>query len=314
MKLPLTSIIVVSHNQAAYIREALQSVFDQTYPKIEIIVVDDASTDQTVSIINAMEVQGFHFKKILLKENLGYCKAFNVGLARARGEYIIDLAADDMLLPNRVARGVSALHSNEAGVDFCDVYYIDASSEVTGTHFRRDADHRLLDQVPQGNIFKQVLERYFICAPGMMTSKKVRDQLGGYDQDLYYEDFDFWVRSSRYFSYHFTNEVLAKKRVLNNSMSKSQYLPGSKMLPSTLRVCQKAFELCQTPEEFGALAKRLKYELRQAILSNNYAVAVEMHKLLGKIENGSFLYKVAAWILTREWDFSFMAHFIRKAR
>ena len=269
MNQPLVSIIVVSYNHAPYIREAIRSVFSQTYQNIEVIVVDDASDDDSVEVINQLQNDGLPFEKILHANNLGYCKAFNHAFARTHGEFVIDLAADDVLLPHRVERGVFGLQGSKSGVDFCDVFYIDQYSKVLGTHYKRDSRNNLKQHVPSGDIFKSILERYFICAPGMMIARKVFDSLKGYDEELYYEDFDFWVRSSRDFHYHFTNEVLAKKRVVAGSMSKYQFLPNSKMLPTTVKVCYKAHALCRTDDEFRALAKRVKYEMRQAIFSNN---------------------------------------------
>ena len=314
MSQPLVSVIVVSYNHAPYLREAILSVVDQSYPNLEVIVVDDASEDDSARLINELEAEGHTFNKLFHDKNQGYCKAFNSGFKESKGAFVIDLSADDVLLPNRVERGVSALVDSNYGVDFCDVYYIDESSKVLGSHFKRDSNNVLIEQVPSGRVFKDVLERYFICAPGMMMSREVLDHLGGYDEELYYEDFDFWVRSSHSFDYHFTNEILVKKRVVSSSMSKDQYLPKSRMIPSTLKVCKKAYALCETDDEFKALSKRVSYEMRQAILSNNLAEAKELHALLISLGNKSPLKAIWKLVLKNEWDLSFMSRFIRKAR
>jgi len=314
MNQPLVTILVVCHNQSKFIGEALESCFLQTYNELEIIIVDDASTDGSREIIDDFESNGHCIKKMLLSEPRGYCKAFNLGLSQAKGEYIIDLAGDDILLPTRVAEGIASLENGLWGVNFCDAYYINEASRITGTHYRRDTTGQLLENVPQGNVFAQVLERYFICTPTMMISREVLDHLGGYDEALYYEDFDFWVRSSRLYTYSFINRVLVKKRVLKNSMSKSQYLPGSKMLPSTLKVCQKAFDLCQSKEEYQSLFVRVRYELRQAVLSNNYSIANELHNLLGKFGTESLEYRAWAWLLSYRWNFSFVTSLMGRAR
>jgi len=314
MKQPLVTILVVCHNQRQFVKEALESCFLQTYKNIEIIIIDDNSADGSIQITQDLESNGHYLKKILLSEPRGYCKAFNLGLSHAQGQYIIDLAGDDVLLPTRVEEGIVSLESGLWGVNFCDAYYINEASEITGTHYRRGSNGQLLEEVPQGNVFTQVLERYFVCTPTMMISRDVLDYLGGYDESLFYEDFDFWVRSSRLYRYSFTNKLLVKKRVLKNSMSKSQYLPGSKMLPSTLKVCQKAFDLCQSKEEYQSLLVRVRYELRQAILSNNYPIANELHSLLGMIGKGTIEYRAWAWLLSYRLNFSFVTSLMRKAR
>ena len=311
MSHPLVSIIVVSHNQGDFVREAIISALNQTYPNIEVVVVDDGSQDHTPS-----EIESFSkgLKKIIFPQSIGYCKAFNFGLAEAKGRYIIDLSADDILLPTRVAQGIDALTASGAGVDFCDAYYINSEGDITGTHYKRDSQNRLLDNVASGQVFRQVLERYFICTPTMMISREVLDNLQGYDESLYYEDFDFWVRSSRYFSYHFTDQLLVKKRVHPRSMSKSQYLPHSKMLDSTLKVCQKAARLCRSPKDYESLAIRLRYELRQAIISNNYSTARGLHQLLKQLRPNSISSQMWSALISLEWDFSFLTHFMGRAR
>lgn len=314
MNQPLVSIIVVSHNHGDYIEESMDSALSQDYPNVELIVVDDNSSDHTVEKIERLEQQGARFKKLIFTEPIGYCRSFNRGFSITRGQYIIDLAADDVLMPTRASEGVKALQSGSAGVDFCDAYYIDGHSRISGTHYRRNSSGELMDRIAEGNIFCDILERYFICTPTMLIDRRVLEKLKGYDESLYYEDFDFWVRSSRHFDYHFTNKLLVKKRVLRNSMSKSQYLPQSKMLDSTLQVCQKALDLCRTEQERESLGVRLKYEMRQAVISNNYGVARGLYSLLENIKSSQFELRIWSWLISQSWDFSILAHLIGKAR
>src|SRR5690606_20919471 len=146
------------------------------------------------------------------------------------------------------------------GIHFCDAELINESGRFLRTHYRRDQSGRLDEEVPQGQIFKELLARYFICTPSMMIRKTVLDSLGGYDENLSYEDFDFWVRSSRSFNYVFSDEILVKKRIIKKSHSGSQKNILNTHIASTRIVCQKAFDLCQSKEEFEALLQRIKYE------------------------------------------------------
>jgi glycosyltransferase involved in cell wall biosynthesis len=308
---PLVSIILVSHNQGDFVKEAIDSALNQTHPKVELLVVDDGSQDHTPDQINSIAEEVI---KILIPQPIGYCKAFNRGFAESKGKYIIDLSGDDILMPDRVAQGVASLKATGAGINFCDAYYIDAKGAVMGTHYQRDSKKQLLDQVVSGDVFRAILERYYICTPTMMIDRQVLEYLGGYDESLYYEDFDFWVRSSRYFQYDFTDALLVKKRVHDLSMSKFQYLPQSKMLDSTLQVCQKAFSLCHSGEEFESLAVRLKYELRQAVISNNYETARGFNDLLSKVQPDSVKGQLWSVLIRLGWDFSFLTQFMGKAR
>lgn len=315
MEQPLVSIIVVSHNHRNFIQEAIESVVNQTYTNTELLIVDDGSTDGTDDIIRQLENSGLPIQDtLLLEDNIGYCSAFNQVYSRSEGKYIIDLSGDDVLLPDRVKSGVAALQSNHAGVDFCDAFYIDQHSEIIGTHYLRDSKGELKQQVKDGDVFTEILKRYFICTPTMFFDREVLDHLGGYDETLYYEDFDLWVRSARVYNYHYTDRILVKKRVLQKSMSKSQYSSESNMLPTTLRVCEKAFKLCKHPEEYRALVSRIRYEMRQSLITGNYQVAEGFNKLLKATKKGGFEPSFWGWLIAKEPNLQFLTRFMGKAR
>ena len=94
---PLVSVICLCYNQSSFIAEAIGSVANQTYPNVELIVVDDKSEDESiVQIQDALEKYFPSGVLIANQENLGMCKAFNRGLAASRGDFIIDLAGDEI--------------------------------------------------------------------------------------------------------------------------------------------------------------------------------------------------------------------------
>lgn len=267
MSAPLVSIICLCHNQSPWVQEALEAAWTQAYPSLELVVVDDASTDTSVLEIKKWLKDRPGVKFIPLQENIGNCRAFNIGLSQAKGRFIIDLAADDVLLPERVAVGVQALQEAgpEWGVHFSDAWYIDAAGNFLKPHYKRNVKGELLQPVPQGWVYKEVLEQYFICTPSMLMRREVLEQLGGYDESLAYEDFDFWVRSAKQWKYCYTDKVLVNKRVVPHSWSARQYEATNAQLASTLSVCKKAQALNNSPEEDRALARRLRFELRQAL-------------------------------------------------
>lgn len=97
--LPLVSIIITNYNYGRFLREALDSVFAQTYPHIECLIVDDASTDDSEIVLESIRRHEPHVRIISHKDNLGQTTAFRTGLAASSGEYVVFLDADDMLLP-----------------------------------------------------------------------------------------------------------------------------------------------------------------------------------------------------------------------
>lgn len=256
---PLVSVICLSYNHEQFLREAVESVIHQSYSNIQIILVDDASTDGSVDIIKKLKQEYPSLEIVLHDTNLGNCKAFNTGLTLAKGEYCIDLAADDVLMPDRVEKGVGEMQNSgdQYGIHFSDAEWIDE----TGKHIRYHSEQFPNSSIPQGDIYRELISRYFICPPTVMFTRSVADHLGGYDETLSYEDFDFWIRSSRKFYYCYSPQVLVKKRVTWQSLSKQQDRLFSRHSASTYRVCEKIRMLNRTKEEQVALSKRIWYEI-----------------------------------------------------
>lgn len=277
---PLVSVICLCHNQAAHVKSAIESIWIQSYPHIELIVVDDGSTDGSKEVISeTLEGKGVPF--INLPTSVGNCKAFNIGFKASKGIYIIDLAADDQLLAVRVAEGVADFQKNGSpiGVHFSDAFIADENMEILRTHFSRNQEGQLSEKVPFGDVFIPVISHYFICPPTMMIHRGVLEKLGGYDESLYYEDFDFWVRSARDFPYLFNKAPLVTKRTLHNSHSQSQFKLRNKHQATTFVVCKKAFRLCKTAEEFAALRNRSIYEIYRCVRTINLEVGWQFLKL-----------------------------------
>lgn len=279
---PLVSVVCLCFNHEQFVSEAIHSVLNQTYSNIELIVVDDGSSDASVSVIEDAIRDHSNISFVQLKENLGLCAAFNRGLALTKGDFITDFAADDVMLPQRMERLVNHFSNLDEsyGVVFSDAVYIDTEGRNLRTHTEHLMKKNLISGVPVGWVFRDVLRRYFISAPSMLVRKKVFEKLNGYDENLAYEDFDFWVRSSREFKYAYLHEVLTKVRVVSGSMSSKLYEPGDEQLHSTFLVCKKALGLCRDQEDKKILLQRVRYEFRQAIFSENKREA----KLFAELE------------------------------
>jgi glycosyltransferase involved in cell wall biosynthesis len=157
MKRPLVSIAINNYNYAPFLREAIDSALNQTYPHTEVIVVDDGSTDDSPHIIASYgeRVVG------VLKENGGQASAINAGFAACRGEVVIFLDADDVLLPEAVERVVGVFEERP---------------ELAKVQFRlqlMDAEGRLMDQVipspnrwmPDGDMKRHVMRFFNVPRP-----------------------------------------------------------------------------------------------------------------------------------------------------
>ncbi|SHI81335.1 Glycosyltransferase involved in cell wall bisynthesis [Hymenobacter daecheongensis DSM 21074] len=292
--LPLVTIVALCYNHARFVREALDSILAQTYPNLEVWLVDDASTDESVAILREYAAANPGWKTIFLPENIGNCAAFNRAFRQSHGEFIIDFATDDVLLPTRVAEQVAAFQRLDAsyGVVYSDAELIDEDSRPVRYHYRRDAQGQPHPRPASGHVFAEVLRRYFISTPTMLMRRATLAHLDGYDETLAYEDFDFWVRAARDFQFYFLDAVTTRKRLHPASMSRRGYRPHDPFLASTIRVCRKALLLCRTPDERAALAVRLRWELRQAVRWGNFRKGAELYGLLLETQSPQLLDRV----------------------
>jgi glycosyltransferase involved in cell wall biosynthesis len=274
---PLVTVICLCYNHAKYVEASIQSVLTQTYPNIQLIVMDDFSTDNSVEVITEIVKQNAEIEFIRNEYNQGNCRAFNTALKKAKGDYIIDLAADDILLKERIDKGVATFQNRSAdyGVNFTDAEIINENGDFIRYHYQHNQAGLLIEKVPEGDLYALLLKKYLVCSPTIMVKREVYLQTGGYDESLAYEDFDFWVRSSRNWKYCFTEEVLVQKRELANSMGSVQYKRGSMQMYSTYRVCKKAYDLCRSQSEFEALRIRIKYEMKYSLWFGDFSLALK---------------------------------------
>lgn len=280
---PLVSVVCLCYNHKQFLEEAILSVISQTYSEIEIIIVDDFSSDKSREGIVALQDQYQSLQIILQTENKGNCKSFNEGLVLAKGKYVIDFATDDVMLPNRVEEQVNYFEtlSNDYGVIYSNSEFIDSQGKFLGLY----SDEKL----PQGNVFSDVLSRHIYEPSSMMVKTDFFKEIGGYNEALAYEDFDFVLRTSRQKKVGYIDKVLTKRRKSDNSHStkllSSRY---EKMFHSTFLVCKEVNNWCETEQEKNAWRKRVKYESFLA-MRKGYENVVSSYVELFKEEKGLFL-------------------------
>lgn len=285
---PLVSIILTSFNQERFIVRCLESVKSQDYPNVELIAVDNGSRDNSAALIQQWAVdhgRGLVSKVFLRKDTMPYCKSFNEAFSYSRGQYFIDLSGDDELMPEHISRSVAKLRDAiDAACSFSDVWLRDEKGGKK-TFFKRDRGGHLTQKVKIGDVYRHVVQRYYIPSVSLVFDAGIFRNEGGYDESLSYEDFDIVVRLARNHSFVFSNHIGVIKNIHADSMSASQYASRkSVMLPSTLKVCNKIKEMNRRPKEDQALQFRVYYEAKHALLSGNFDVAagfLELAKKLG---------------------------------
>jgi glycosyltransferase involved in cell wall biosynthesis len=210
------SVIVPTFNRRTWIGECLDSILSQTYSNIEIIVVDDCSTDDTVEWLKGQsKYQGI--KLHVQEKNGGASIARNTAIEMAVGDLIVFIDSDDALLPNHVESAVSLFEKNpEMGLFCCDSKMIDAEGNIilggkTWHEALRDA--KGVD-VHSGFRSLQDVFRFSNCFPGFTLRREVFEKLGGFDQSIFpADDYDLALRvAGSEYKVYYLHEPLCLRR------------------------------------------------------------------------------------------------------
>ena len=280
---PLVSVICLCYNQAAYVQQALQSVLSQTYSAIELIIADDASTDGSRAIIERFAQDHPHIQLVLNDSNQGNCRTLNKALALAKGKYVIDLAADDVLFNDRIEKQVAVFEQQgeSCALVYSNACLINEKGIEIGKYFATNHHGKAIRQVPTGEVYERLLWDDFICPPTTMFRKAILDQLGGYDETLSYEDFDCWIRMARDHTFAYLDDITMLRRVVKNSWGQKPKIH----LASSFAICQKAFKLNRNQAENHALSIRIRYFIRQCWLLHQFELANDFGTLLRKVDS-----------------------------
>ncbi|WP_264565179.1 glycosyltransferase family 2 protein [Flavobacterium sp. N3904] len=281
---PLVTIICLCYNHEAYVVESLNSVINQSYPCIELIIVDDCSSDNSKRIITTWIEKKPEIQFITNETNLGNTKSFNKALKLAKGEYVIDLAADDILLPNCVVLQINAFKNSNyknLGVVYGNVELISENGSFDSYYFPVNNQKKAIENRITGDIYKSVLSGgNSICSVSAMIKKTVFDRLQGYDETLAYEDLDFWIRASRLYEFDFIDEPLVQKRIVTNSLGsdffKKKDSRAKKINYSTYLILKKAITINQTRAEDLAIQKRVHHEIMHTLKINDFGLFLKV--------------------------------------
>ncbi|MDD5320857.1 MAG: glycosyltransferase [Methylococcales bacterium] len=214
-EMPLVSLIVRTKNRPALLQQALQSICEQTYPKIEIIVVNDGGIDVS-EVISPFNCDDIAIVLVQFPVNLGRSKAANAGLDKATGEYIAFLDDDDWLETGHIYNLVQAIEKHpEMKVVYSGVRCVDGEKKPLPNHFGASFDAT------------QLLAGNYIPIHAALFSKELLKFGCRVDESLeYYEDWDFWIQASMFTSFLFINEYSAVYRI-DDGIQQSELGPGA---------------------------------------------------------------------------------------
>ncbi len=272
LKVPVISVVMPVYNGEKYLREAIDSILNQTFTDFELLIINDGSSDSTEKII-----QSYHDDRIVYiknEQNLGLIKTLNKGLDLAKGEFIARMDQDDISSHERFTKQIALFEKNpEIGV--CGTWF---------TLFRENHEDRIIKHPEHNDSIKiGLLTSCFIGHPTVMMRKKA---IENYRYDVNYqaaEDFELWTRLIRITKFYNIQESLLKYRfhssnisVLENSVQvvNTKIITGNQLKYIDIANSEENIELCRillvalsksryTDDEFRNLisfANKLEYQ------------------------------------------------------
>lgn len=241
----LVSVVIPTFNRARYLGEAIQSVLLQSYRELQVIVVDDGSTDDTGAVVRTISDPRVRY---IYQENRGVAAALNTGWRAARGAVIGRLDSDDAWLPELLAALVPYLEG-------------DPSLGVVYARARGMDEHgRPLSQLigaPEkfpGATLKSLLYSDFVAPTAVIYRRACIEQIGGYDESLPgTEDWDAWIRMAEHCRFGFVPRVLARYRFHGGNATGANSPRALQLLRDRERVLEKYYARSALPPEALAI-------------------------------------------------------------
>jgi glycosyltransferase involved in cell wall biosynthesis len=248
--MPEVSVIIPAYNSAHYLAAAVDSVLAQTFADLEVLVIDDGSTDETPQVMSRYGPP----VRYIRQSNGGVAVARNHGIKESRGNYVAFLDADDTWFPNKLERQLEALRSNP-GYQACYSAHLVVSHDLTPVAVHRSGRQgsSLEDLLLRGNVIGS------ICT--VLCDRSLFDLTGGFDPELSQcADWDMWARLAAVTEFLYLDEPLVTYRKHDSSMSRNAAL----LERDSLRVLEKGFALPDLSESLRSA--------RDAAFARNYTV------------------------------------------
>ncbi|MEK4083019.1 glycosyltransferase family 2 protein [Psychrobacillus sp. FSL K6-1415] len=233
---PLVTILTPVYNHEKYLDEYFESIINQTYKNIELVLIDDASTDQSIVIIEKWLPklkERFLLRYLARKENKGLIYNCNEGLNLANGKYMCLFASDDIMFPTNIEEKTIFLESNSeyamvysniyAGNNILDKKYINDDRRNCSSEFSL-----LQDLIDKGN---------FIPAPTAIVKREILIGIGGYNKKYYIEDYPTWLEIAKRHKVAYLNKALVFYRLSPNSLSSGEK-KFKKMIDSQVQILE----------------------------------------------------------------------------
>ncbi|OEY67750.1 glycosyltransferase family 2 protein [Marinobacter sp. X15-166B] len=227
---PLVSVIIATYNMGEYVADAVRSVLAQTWQNIEVIVIDDGSTDGTAARLS--EFKGNSRVRVVVTANRGQPKAKNLGITEAKGEFLAFCDADDVWSPDKLELQMPKFSDPKVGVVYSDVAFMDGHDQPLFYRRSHTAGHT-------GFITDHLVIRNSIPFGTAVIRRECVEWDGSFDESLPMGiDWDLWLRYSINWKFEFCPEQTYTYRIWPGQMSKNyrgRYENGFRILDKFLK-------------------------------------------------------------------------------
>ena len=212
--MPLVTVLVTSYNHETFVEECIFSILEQTYENIQLIVIDDGSTDNSPQIIQGLaDKYSFDFVR---QENKGLATVLNNGIHLAKGKYFVSVGSDDKEMPDRIARQVNLMETRPE-IAICAANYIEIDEKGREIKRPKIPPARELDF---DDIFTH--RKAGIKAPTAMVRTEVFHEVGYYDPSILLEDIYMWLKiTAQGYKAYVSEDVVAYYRKHSSNQSKN---------------------------------------------------------------------------------------------
>ncbi len=207
---PLVTFFIPSYNHIKYVEKSIISVCEQTYENLEVIVIDDGSTDGSSELISKLH-EKYQFKYIH-RPNKGLIKTLNEALEIANGEYFSWGGSDDIFFKDKVEKQVKFFEKNlDYALCYGKMIFIDSNGNII-----KEAKTKHNDS---GYVFDSLIYRCFITLPTVMVKTSVLKEFGGFDENFFLEDYPLWLKISKKYQVGYLDEFLTYYRLHESNVS-----------------------------------------------------------------------------------------------
>lgn len=264
----LVSVVIPSYNHGKYIAETIDAALAQTYQPLEVVVVDDGSTDNSAEVLASFGDRIRWFAQ----KNSGVSRARNWGAGESRGEFIAFCDSDDVWVPQKLEKQIARFDDPEVGLVYCGIQRVDGERVPF-------SDPVVVGM--SGHISTRISQLQIVGVPLIsstsIVSRRCFDVVGGFDPALAYSaDWDFWRRAAGNFKVDFVPEVLVMYRVHRSSWTRNVKALSDDMQ----RAFSKMFSDPATPDEVKKRRRQCYGKLYLAI-SGSYLEAARLGPAIG---------------------------------